>query len=800
MPALKPLLYAFGLLCLATASLMACAQTGETRDDQTLSPYFLITTPDVGLDAFALKETRAEVNIAGVIAEVKVTQVYQNHGQKPLEAIYVFPASTRAAVYGLKMTIGERTLVAEIKKREQARADYEQAKTEGRSATLLEQQRPNVFQMNVANILPGDEIKVEMQYTERLTSTRQVYEFVYPTVVGPRYSNRPAATAPAGERWVQNPYLPPGTPAPTGFGLTLNLAAGLPVQEIASSSHKVNVSYANPTQATVTLDPAETGGGNRDFILKYRLAGSQVESGLLLYAGETENFFLLTMQPPAQVAAAQIPPREYVFVMDVSGSMDGFPLEISKQLFKDLLGQLRPSDRFNVLMFAGGSAVLADESLLATPDHQRQALEFMAGAQGGGGTELRMALQRALALPRTEGVSRTVVVATDGYVDVEQDTFELIRSHLDQMNLFAFGIGTSVNRFLIEGMARAGMGEPFVITAPEQAPAQAAAFRQLIATPVLTGIQVQYDSFAAEAMEPAHIPDVFAERPVVVVGQWRGPANGEIVVTGQRGGQPYRQTFAVGEVKPSPANRALRTLWARQRIARLDDDQRLAHNDAQVQEVTELGLRYNLLTAYTSFVAVDSQVRLKEGAATTVMQPLPLPQGVPPLAVGASSGSFAGGFTRSYAQQENSANRKAAEIAAQAALKRQMIADQAAQEAAAPAQPTVTMQLTTVTVERGDLTEGDIRVAFNQDPRINRCLSTLITAAKWPEALNLTLVLIVNAKGQVINVNKRPTPAHFLELMMPCLIPAIRQWQLPTGSSSTIVWLTLEFTVNATNK
>lgn len=806
MSTLKSLLQAFGLLCLAAASLLAWADSERTGDDQTLSPYFLITTPDADLDAFALKDTRVEANIAGVIAEVKVTQVYQNQGRQPLEAIYVFPASSRAAVYGMKMTIGARTVVARIEKRDQARAEYERARSEGRSASLLEQQRPNVFQMNVANILPGDEITVEMEYAERLIPTRQVYEFVYPTVVGPRYSNRPAATAPAGERWVQNPTLSPGTRNPTGFGLTVHLAAGVPVQEIASPSHKVNVAYAGPTQATVTLDPAEP-GGNRDFILNYRLAGSQVEAGLLLYAGETENFFLLTVQPPAQVVTAQIPPREYVFVMDVSGSMEGFPLETAKRLFGDLLGQLRPRDRFNVVLFAGSSAVLADRSLPATPEHRQQALKFVNTAQGGGGTELLPALQSAFALPRAEGLSRTVVVVTDGYVDAEKETFALIRRQLGHANLFAFGIGTAVNRFLIEGMARAGMGEPFVITAPDQAPTQAAAFQRLLATPVLTDLQVRYEGFDATEIDPPQIPDVFAERPIVVVGQWRGEPQGQIVVTGRRGDQPYRQTLSVADSKPSPANGALRLLWARQRIAGLEDDNQLAPNAALAEQITALGLQYHLLTAYTAFVAVDSQVRLQDGTATTVTQPLPLPEGVPPSAIGGSPRALAARAASpveaSKREHESGAKirQEAARAAYQNALEQQLLQERqrqlkgaAARTAVRAKQRTASVQLTAVTVERGALTEAAIRQAFAQDARISRCVAeieTAITQRHLPLTLMLTLVLRVDAEGQVTFVR----PKTLDPLLTPCLIRAIGQWHLPAGDRAALVRLDVKITL-----
>ena len=186
-------------------------------EDRTLSPYFFVKSDNPQVDQLPLKSTSARVHIAGVIADVLVTQVYKNEGREPLEAVYVFPASTRAAVYGMKMTIGKRVIEARIKKRDEARREYEQARDQGKTASLLEQQRPNVFQMNVANILPGDEIKVELKYTELLVPTDRVYEFVYPTVVGPRYSNQPEATASASEHWVKNPYPPSG--GETGLSL-----------------------------------------------------------------------------------------------------------------------------------------------------------------------------------------------------------------------------------------------------------------------------------------------------------------------------------------------------------------------------------------------------------------------------------------------------------------------------------------------------------------------------------------------------------------------------------------------------
>ncbi|OEU56034.1 MAG: trypsin, partial [Desulfuromonadales bacterium C00003096] len=569
----------------------------EKDADRTLSPYFLVKSDDPEVDQLPLKFTSAKVNVSGVIADVIVRQVYKNEGKRPLEAIYVFPASTRAAVYGMKMMIGERTITAKIRKRDEARREYEEAKEAGKSASLLEQQRPNVFQMNVANILPGDVIKVELKYTELLVPTDVVYEFVYPTVVGPRYSNQPAAEATPQEKWIENPYLHEGESPTYTFDITLDVAAGLPIQDITCPSHKVNINYDGSAFASIKLDGSEKYGGNRDFVMKYRLAGGKIETGLLLFEGEEENFFLLMLQPPKRVTDHEIPPREYIFIVDVSGSMHGFPLDISKKLLKDLIGNLRPTDRFNVLLFAGGSSVMSEKSLSATPKNIGHAINMIERQRGGGGTELLPALKRALSLPMTEGYSRSVVIATDGYVSVEAEAFDLIRNNLGNANMFAFGIGSSVNRHIIQGMARVGMGEPFVIIRPEEAANKAEKFRRLIQSPVLTGIKTDFGAFEVYDVEPPSIPDVLADRPVIIFGKWRGRPQGNISLRGIAGDGSFMKEVDVGKIKPLKTNSALRYLWARHRIAILSDYNKLRPQDERVGEVTNLGLTYNLLTA-----------------------------------------------------------------------------------------------------------------------------------------------------------------------------------------------------------
>ena len=225
--------------------------------------------------------------------------------------------------------------------------------------------------------------------------------------------------------------------------------------------------------ATCLLDSTASDGGNKDFILDYRLSGDDLASGLLLYEGEDENFFLAMVQPPKNLQEDEIPPREYIFIMDVSGSMYGFPIDISKTLLIELISKLKPTDRFNVLFFAGGNELLAESSLPATTENIQTAVNMIERRTGSGGTELLPALQRALSLPCSEMVSRTFVIATDGYVSVEKEAFDLIRNNLSNANFFPFGIGSSVNRYIIEGMAHVGMTEPLIITSQEEALEQA---------------------------------------------------------------------------------------------------------------------------------------------------------------------------------------------------------------------------------------------------------------------------------------------------------------------------------------
>jgi len=314
--------------------------------------------------------------------------------------------------------------------------------------------------------------------------------------------------------------------------------------------------------------------------------------------------------------------------------MSGFPLETSKRLLTKLISQLRPTDYFNVVLFAGDSTVLSENSLQANAANLETAIRLLNDQRGNGGTELLAAIQRAMNLPRQQNISRNIVLVTDGYVSGEQGAFDYIRSNLNQSNVFAFGIGSAVNRYLIEGVAKAGMGEPFIVSQESEAGAMAEKFRTYIQTPVLTNIHIRSVGFDTYDVHPVSFPDLLAQRPLILFGKWRGPVSGRFELTGQSGRGEYVSRLDVSGVQPEEGNSALRYLWARSRIAELSDYGSEDVSAERVSEITTLGLKYNLLTRYTSFIAVREVVTNTLEPAKDINQPVPLPLHVTDMAVG----------------------------------------------------------------------------------------------------------------------------------------------------------------------
>jgi len=380
-------------------------------------------------------------------------------------------------------------------------------------------------------------------------------------------------------------------------------------------------------------------------------------------------------------------------------------------------------------------------------------------------------------LTRSEGYSRSVVMATDGYVTVEEEVFDLIRKNLGDANMFTFGIGSSVNRHLLEGMARIGMGEPFVISKPEETREKAEKFKKMIESPVLTKVKVDFRKFDVYDVEPLSIPDVFAERPVIVFGKWRGRPTGEITLNGITSNGPYMNKIDIRKEKPLKSNSALQYLWARHRITLLSDYNCLHQDVGRIKEVTQLGLSYNLLTAYTSFVAIDTEVRLVDGQAVTVKQPLPLPEGVSDYAVGRGS----------VAQKSMSP------LAAFRSMEvdRSSVREELKDERVASKPIRVSVELGEISTSVG-LSKKAIQKTFKQGlPAIELCYQKALE--KKPNIQGgITLQLVIDSSGRVTKMSLVSSKLNDKNLEQ-CIIQKIKELTFPTPEGTDKVNVTVSF-------
>ena len=675
----KSLVSLLSALLLLTACPFPVHADEEEDEEKLLAPYFVIQSEgaDVSTDYFPLKSTEVTTNINGVIAETYVVQTYVNEGDKPINAQYVFPTSSTATVHGMTMEIGSHRVTATIKEKEEAKEEYEEAKEEGKSASLLEQRRPNVFTMDVANVMPGDTARIELHYTELVATREGVCEFVFPTVVGPRYvtpedADSPAADAAVPDRemstegsqdgaadgpvaeedrpdttvtnddsadgWAASPYLPEGVLLDSEYHITVNLSTGVPIADVSCKSHEIKVEQENGSQARITLADPEDYAGNRDFILKYRLTGESVESGLVLTETDSEKYFFLTVQPPERYTPDDIPPREYIFVLDVSGSMYGYPLDTAKDLIRSLATGLRDMDRFNLVLFSDDTYLLSTKSLAANSRNVQAAIDLIDEQEGGGGTSMLPALQTAVSVPMKEDIARSVVIITDGYISNEDEIYDLINENMDTASFFSFGIGCSVNDYLIKGIAQCGMGESFLVTDSEDAAQSAERFASYIEAPLMTGITVDYEGFDVYDVATSTPSILYAKKPLILFGKWRGEPIGTITVKGKAGGEDYVQEISVADSTVDTQDESIRYLWARTKLDQLAGYGSIRNDDSVKDEITKLGLDYNMTTPYTSFVAVVEEIRNPEGEAEDVNQANPLPLQVSNLAVG-------GGYT-----------------------------------------------------------------------------------------------------------------------------------------------------------
>lgn len=639
-----------------------------------------------------LQHTDVQANISGFVARVDVEQHFANMSQWPIEAIYTFPLPNDAAVDAMTMTIGDRKIVGKIKRREEARQIYQAAKNAGKNASLLDQERPNIFTQAVANILPGQNITISISYVDVLKYDEGSYEWSFPTVVGPRYTpsggyqvegergapSDDSEVSPETNAIVRDadaitpPIAPSSTTSSTRSGHDLSLAvyidAGVPLGAVHSQLHAIDVTRPDATRAVVRLRDGVT-RPNRDFILRFRTAGQEIQTGVLASAdGKGGGYFTLIMQPPASPPATEIAPKEMIFVIDQTGSQSGWPIEKSKETMRYCLKRLHRNDTFQILGFNTDVFPCFDKPVSATPENIALAWKFIAPLQGAGGTDILKSVEYALKMPDDPARLRIISYMTDGFIGNDMQVIDFIQKNRGRARMFPFGIGNSVNRFLIDEMARAGGGAAEYLTLgldkgqldslwnsenaadPEaikelrkiekkgkarRADNAATRFYRRIENPLLLAPRIDWNGLPVEAIYPQTVPDVFSVSPIIVKGRYTRAAEGDITVAGVLRGRAWSQKVHVVFPASSTRSDALPSLWARARIADLQSRDWLGaqsgNPDATIKEqIVQTALDYDLMSQWTSFVAVEERVVNPSGQSQTADVPVEMAEGVSP--------------------------------------------------------------------------------------------------------------------------------------------------------------------------
>ncbi|MBZ5524587.1 MAG: VWA domain-containing protein [Acidobacteriia bacterium] len=646
------------LTCLA---LIACAslvfplyRTSAAAPDSATSQLQIIGKDGKVTGFVPLKHTAIKTEISGFVARITVTQQFENVLPQAIEAVYVFPLPHESAVDGMTMRIGDREIQGVIHERDEARRIYEQARNTGHTAALLDQERPNIFTQSVTNIPPNARVDVTLSVIEMLKYEAGTYEFVFPLVVGPRYIPGAPAAAPAQGTMADTDQVPdaskispPVAGVHTGdpraghdVSIEVNLAAGVYVTAVNSDSHKIAAERTGPDSFHVQLaDDAVL--PKKDFVLKYKVAGAGITDAVLAHADQSGGYFTLILQPPDRVPDSAVVPREMIFVLDTSGSMWGFPLEMAKKTIRRALDNLRPDETFNLITFSGDTRILFREPVPASQENVAAAKKVLAGAYGSGGTEMMKAIRTALGddagQGRTSDVARVRVVCfmTDGYVGNDAEIVAEVQKH-PEARVFAFGIGTAVNRFLLSKMAEEGHGEVEFVTAPGEAQPAADRFYERVHSPVLTNISIEWNGLPVEEVYPAQVRDLFAAKPIILTGRYTQAAQGTVVIRGMRAGGPFERALRVDFPEASPDHAVLEKIWARRKVEDYMSQDWLGIQQGQSAhkaEIIKVGLEHSLATQYTSFVAVETKTVVQDGKPVRVEVPVELPEGVSPLAV-----------------------------------------------------------------------------------------------------------------------------------------------------------------------
>jgi Ca-activated chloride channel family protein len=589
-------------------------------------------TPDGRELALPTVKSDYKVDIRGDLATVTVEQRFENPGEIPLNATYQFPMAEDGAVYEMIMRVGDERIRAEIQKKEEARETFEKAKSEGKSAALLEQHRPNLFTQEVANLMPNMPVDVTLRYVETVDKIDGRYQVVVPLVVGPRYkpgdmSKNFLVKSDDGATDAKQQDLPENPPVseldaletidPEQVSVEVRIDGGVPVQHIESASHAIEATELNPRDWQVGLAEGRT-IANKHFVLNYTLAGKETDAGVLSYWDEefNEGYFSVLVEPPAEPAEEDIVQREMVFVLDCSGSMGGKPIEASKAYMRFALKNLRPTDHFRVIRFSETATEYSREPLLATEENIEQAIAYVNHLGGYGGTQMTEGIKQALDVPVPEDTVRMVTFLTDGYIGNEYEIIRLVGDKLGDARLFALGVGSGVNRFLLDEMGRMGRGFTKYLDPTKDVTVQAHELANRLQTPVLTDISIDWGEVGPKEITPEKVPDLFAGQSVRVMGRYQKPGTYTVKVRGKSGKRDVTIPIEVELPAEAGDGKAVELTWARRMIEEymhtLTTPKRLRKtelDDDQIKEVvTNMGLDYSLVTQWTSFVAVSEKV------------------------------------------------------------------------------------------------------------------------------------------------------------------------------------------------
>jgi Ca-activated chloride channel homolog len=598
--------------------------------------------------ACPLRHTEVRGAISGFLARVTVTQNFENTATQKIEAVYVFPLPENAAVDDMTIQVGSRTVRGVIKERGEARAVYERAKQTGHMAALVDQERSNIFTQSVANIMPGEQVVATISYLQKLEYEDGAYQFAFPMVVGPRYIPGQATGKQAGG-WAPDTnkvpdaskitpqVTPKGTRAGHDISIELAIDSGVPLQQLHSASHEIDVERTGASSATVKLkNLAEI--PNKDFILKYEVGAEQITDAVLSQAAPANSklgpggYFTLILQPPARLPESDVTPKELVFVLDTSGSMMGFPIEKAKDLINHALDGLYPGDTFNLITFSGDTRILFPDPAFPTVENIRKAHDVLNAQHGSGGTEMMKAIRAALVPSDSQDHIRIVCFLTDGLVGNDLEIISEVQKHTNA-RVFAYGIGNSVNRFLIEAMAKAGRGDSEVVTLNDNADAAAHRLYERLRAPLLTDVSIDWGGLPVTEVFPKQLPDLFSGKPLMVSGRYTSAANGTIHIRGKRAGEEFTREVPINLSSRAVSGGILSSFWARHKIDDLmcQDWAGLQRGNVKPEvqkEITELGLSYQLMTQFTSFVAAEQRVVTTNGTPHRVEVPVEMPEGV----------------------------------------------------------------------------------------------------------------------------------------------------------------------------